>query len=111
MLAFAPRRPPPAQRPSRRRRRRERALGLRPPLVEDHEQRRQSFGVDQAEDLDVVTRTLAPAGDLEGALRLREQAVIADGPVVVLTGGLCRVETLFLEPLLADLGEVGVAGE
>ena len=37
-----------------------------PRLVEDHEQRGEALRVDQAEDLDVGARPLAPAGDLAG---------------------------------------------
>ena len=54
-------------------------LVARARLVEDHQQRRQALGVDQAKDLDVVARALAPAGDLQRPLRLGEQAMVAKG--------------------------------
>src|SRR5262249_52457984 len=75
------------------------------PLVEHHEQRREALGVDQAEDLDVTARLLAPAGDLERTLRLGEQAVVAQGLVAPRGRGVA----VLLVPLLLDLAEVGIA--
>src|SRR5512138_3053415 len=80
-------------------------------LVEDHQQRREAFGVDQAEDLDVLTRLLAPAGDFQRPLGLGEKTVVADRPIPVLARGVGGVEALFLEPCLADFAQVGLAGD
>ena len=39
-------------------------------FVENHQQGRQSLGIDQAKDFDIVAGALAPASDLQGPLRL-----------------------------------------
>src|SRR2546423_8295400 len=54
-----------------------RALGQRR-LVEQRQEWREPLAVDQPEDLDVALRRCAPARDVERALRLREETVIAD---------------------------------
>src|SRR5215510_1446557 len=47
-------------------------------LVEQGQERREAFIVDQPEDLDIALRGRAPASDIEGALGLGEEPVIAD---------------------------------
>ena len=46
-------------------------------LVEQGQQRRKAVTIDQAEDLDIALRRRAPAGDIQGSLRLRKKPVLA----------------------------------
>ncbi len=84
-------------------------------LVQHHEQRRQPFDIDDREDLDVAARLIAPAGDGERPLGLREQAVIADRLAFSncwsfsLRGAPFRSAFCSLIHCLADVGEIRVA--
>ena len=94
--------------------------GLRPRLiargrlVQHHQAAASNLRYRPAKDLDIVTGSLAPAGDLQGPLRLGEQAMVAQGlrhHGSRSSPSSPAVRTRLFQPGLPDFREIGVAAE